>query len=483
MVKKKPPKKTAPKPMTANQEQRQQEHFAAMASILLEGSLSGRANILSRLGKSYGGDRDVYEALGYPTVIGFNDYAARYERQDIAARIIEARPDPTRRKPPEIVENEKEETAFEKAWNDLVKNESVYHYLNRVDILSGIGQYGVLLIGLNDKEKELSKEAKSATKITYLRPFSEVNAIVNRYETNPKNERYGLPKTYDLNFANAERNKALPSKAHHSRIIHVAENLREDSVYGTPRLKNVFNRLMNLELISGGSAEMFWRGALPGIMFGLDPDANAASINTTDITTEIEEYMHGLKRYLKLQGIKAEQLTVQVADPSKHVLIQIQLIAAAKGYPMRILLGSERGELASSQDERAWNDKIDERRKNYAEPTILRPFIDKLIGFGVLPEPKEEYTVVWPDLQLPSEKEVADVAKTKAEALRAYLASPEASLLLPFEIFLSKFLNLNKEEVDEIITLGEDNEKEIDEEEGAETAKQGDEDAAAEETD
>ena len=82
MVKKKPPKKTAPKPMTANQEQRQQEHFAAMASILLEGSLSGRANILSRLGKSYGGDRDVYEALGYPTVIGFNDYAARYERQD-----------------------------------------------------------------------------------------------------------------------------------------------------------------------------------------------------------------------------------------------------------------------------------------------------------------------------------------------------------------------------------------------------------------
>ena len=108
----------------------------------------------------------------------------------------------------------------------------------------------------------------------------------------------------------------------------------------------------------------------------------------------MDSYLHGFQRYLRLQGIDIQELKPQLADPSNHFAVLINMISIATGIPKRILLGSERGELASSQDEKNWADQIDSRRKDHCEPMILRPLIDSLIGVGVLPEPKGEYVVV-----------------------------------------------------------------------------------------
>src|SRR3972149_659060 len=59
---------------------------ANQATRLLQvlGAVASRSSIASRLGYSFGGDRDLYDALGYTKQLRYEDYYARYDRQDLA---------------------------------------------------------------------------------------------------------------------------------------------------------------------------------------------------------------------------------------------------------------------------------------------------------------------------------------------------------------------------------------------------------------
>jgi len=419
---------------------------------VLASALVSRSNIAKRLGMSYGGDRDLYQALGYSKTLQFDDFWARYERQDIAARIVDAPVNASWRKVPEVNENDEDETQFEKAWTALTKDSmvKVYHYIRRADKLAGVCQYGVLFLGFDDG-KEPHEPVESAKSLKFLRAYTEQSASITQYDRDSTSERFGMPTMYSINTANLADEGVNQGKAltvHWTRIIHIADGLLENEVYGTPRLKKVFNRLQDLELVSGSSAEMFWRGAFPGLGFMADADADIDTTALADMESEIEEYVHGLKRYLRMQGITIAELAQQVADPTGHVDILLKLISGATGIPVRILTGSEAGELASSQDESNWNTRVEERRDDYCELIILRPLIDRLIEFKVLPEPGQDgYTIDWPDLFSPSEKEQVEVAKSRSEILAAYVNAQGADMVMPIEMFLEKLMGFTPEEV------------------------------------
>ena len=323
--------------------------------------------------------------------------------------------------------------------------------MRRVDKVSGIGQYGVLFLGFDDvrKVEDLQYPVSKAKELLYVKPFNEDNAEIARWNDDLSSDQYGLPSHYRLK--SIDGNRALVfnlSEVHHSRIIHIAEDLTEDEVYGTPRLRNVYNRLQDLELIAGGSAEMFWRGAFPGLTFEMDPEAEVSTAVISQMQEDIEDFVHQLKRYVRLQGVKVNNLALQVADPRGHVDVLIGMIAAAKGFPKRILVGSEKGELSSAQDERQWNRQIDGRRKDFAENQIVRSFVDKLILANVMPPPKNNaYNVVWPD-DIPDERGGAEIAKLKMEASEKYI-NMGISQLMPREIFLSRILGFDRHEVEE----------------------------------
>ena len=415
----------------------------------LASQLVGRHQLMAKLGRSYGGARDIYTALGYPSTLVFSDYEARYSRQDIAKRIITAPVHASWRKKPIVTENEEKPTKFEEMWESFVKDHRIYHYLSRVDRLSGIGKYAVLLVGMDDGKTSLDQETgNSAKKILYLRPYKEDNIDIKDWELDSTNERYGMPRIYQLKASTTEgATKTLD--VHYTRIIHIAEDLEENDIYSIPKLKNVYNRLQDLELVVGGSAEMFWRGAFPGFGFMAEADADIDTVSKTEFEEEIENYMHGLKRYIKMQGIDIKDLAQQVANPEGHVDVLISIISGATGIPKRILLGSERGELASSQDERAWNERIDERRRDHCEPGILRPFINLLIKVGILDEPKTgQYTVEWPDISVPSEQEEAQTAETRIRALAQYVQAAGANMVVPPEMFMKKFMGFSDEDIE-----------------------------------
>jgi len=419
---------------------------------VLTESVITRSDLASKLGRSFGTKRNLYDSIGYieDQNLTFAHYEGRFQRQDIARRIIMAPVKATWRKPPLVYEDEdpEVETEFEKKWNEIEKKFRIWSYFRRVDILSGIGQYAVLLIGVNDGQDIGSEVIKGTNRqLLFLQPYSESNAIIETWDTDVTSSRYALPLTYKLKMKSTTNTTFIDRKVHYSRLIHVAEDILENDVYATPRLKPIFNRLQDLETIVAGSAEMFWQGAFPGIILSLDADADPDTNTLADMNTEIKNYIHKLRRFMRLQGVTPHQLLPNIVDPTNHVMVQLKLIAGTVGIPLRILIGSERGELASSQDEENWNDRIDERRSDFGD-YLVRSFVDRLIYMGILPE--VEYRVDWPEVDSMKDEDRAKIADIRMRALASYVNAVGGEDIYPVNVFLEREMGLTPEEIREI---------------------------------
>lgn len=462
-----------------------------MVSSLVDtmaGAGNSRTALARRLGYEYQGDRDVYTALGYSKVLQFDDYMSKYERGDIARRIIKEPVQATWRAVPvvnETLPDEKrvkgERTTFEIAWDALISDKKlkVFHNIRKVDLVSGIGRWGVLFLGLSDTQsrEDFAIPAEKGSKLLYLTPLNESQARVSTVVDDASDPRFGEPEFYELEFetgttttagarttstTGGEQSSAQSVRVHWTRIIHVAEESDESGVVGTPRLQAVFNKLIDLDRVVGSSGEAFWRNAFPGVQFKLDDDAQATSEqDLDDLKSQIDKFVHRWERYIRTKGVTMDQLQTQVAQPKESFEIIISVISSTTNIPQRLLLGSERGELASTQDQTQYGVIIEERRKQYVEPVILDEFIARLIMIGILPS-VNGWTYVWPDVFTPSEKDKAEVAKARVETLVKYADSLGAGNIIPLGVFLrsEKFLGFSEDEAVQIEEMQAELEKE-----------------------
>jgi len=421
----------------------------------LASALVARSNLAMQLGiQSYGGDRNITQALGYLDIIKYEDCVARYLRQDMAKAIIDRPVKATWQGDLCIQENNTEkDTQIELAWKRLNKDLRLKSKFIQLDKLVGLGKYGVLLMGTNDVKtnEDFAKpiQGKLALKLLYIMPFGEKNAQITQWETNPNDPRYGKPLLYSLSIIESETGISNTIRVHYSRIIHVVEDSLDSDIYGLPRLDVVFNRLMDLEKIVGGDAEMFWRNARPGYQGKVDDDYQMTTETKEDLQNQIDEYEHNLRRLLVTKGVSYESLSQVVSEPTAHVDIQIQMISSVTGIPKRILVGSERGELSSGQDADEWDSYVQNRRDEFAGPMIITPFVEFCIKYKILPEPStKDWAIKWSDLFAESEKERIEIGAKRATALKDYLASPIAQSIVTPEAFLEFFLGLTNDQID-----------------------------------
>jgi hypothetical protein len=419
----------------------------------LASALVARSNFASKIGMQFGTDRDLYEALGYRLKLGWSDFYNQYTRQDMAKAIIDRPVKATWQGQLELVESqEADKTPFEQAWYDLNKRLKLRSLLSRVDRLTGIGRYGILLLGLDDVSDGIEGFAKKVKKgkreLLYVKPFGEESAKISEYESSPSNERYGMPSMYTIQVSDVASGKSSTVKVHHTRVIHITDDNLESEVYGTPRLEAVFNRLMDIEKLVGGDAEMFWKGARPGYNAMLDPNFMTTPQTKQDVIDQIDEYDHNLKRILLTEGYDLKSLAQQIADPSSHLDVQLTCVSAVTGIPKRILSGSERGELASTQDAGEWKTYVQSRREDHAEPHIIHPFVDRLIELKILPAPDVDYMVDWLDLFSISEKDRVEIGKSRSNAIREYTTNPIAQSIIPPKAFFEFCLGLSQGQID-----------------------------------
>jgi hypothetical protein len=378
----------------------------------------GRAQLAALAGKSFHGKRDMYQSLGYDRDVDVVKYRARYKRSGIAKRIVEAGPKATWRGGAEIIEDENPEvsTEFEEVFVDLDDRLHVWATLCRLDILAGIGRYAVLLIGAPGELSTEMSPTVSADEIVYLQPYGEDDAVIKTWDTDPKSARFGFPTSYTLTRTNtAGTLNVTLNDVHWTRVIHVANDILDETVYGQPRLECVWNYLDDLDKVVGGGSEAFWMRVNKGLALQLDPETDFSATSPEGLARqkalkhELDDYEHKLKRIIALQGVEIKELGGDVANFAAQVDSLLTLIAASTGIPKRILQGSERGELASTQDATNWDTQIEDRRDQFAKPYVLAPFIDFCVEHGVLPEP-EKWEVKWPSLVQLDEQGKADLA-------------------------------------------------------------------------
>jgi hypothetical protein len=378
----------------------------------------------------------VHEQLGYKRELTQRDYRARFERDGIAARIVEALPKATWKGSVEVIEDEDPEnvTDFEAAWDDLNKRLKIVSVLKRADIVSRLGRYAVvLMIAPGDVSSELPR----GKRLTALRVFAEDDAKIASYDIDPNSPRFGMPTAYVLSRSqitgNAGVSPVLGRTAHWSRVFHIAPDILDDEVFGRPALQRSWNRFDDLEKITGGGAEAYWLRANRGTQIDIDPEIELDEPEEAALDEQVEKYKHNITRFLKTRGATINNLGSDVADFSNSADAVLTQVAGGEGIPKRILLGAEAGQLASSQDRSNWRDQVQDRREEQAEAQVLRPFIDHLIAFGYLPTP-DSYEVRWPTVQFMDDMERADVAGKLATASASMATSQGEPLITSSEI-------------------------------------------------
>lgn len=377
-------------------------------------------------GWTYAGLRHMDRELGYKETLLAEDFKSRFERGHIARRIVSVYPEETWFPEPELQDDPDPETdtEFESSFREMAKRLGFFSKLMRADVLANRGEFGVLLLGAGGEfDQELPRSTNGAEGLMYLQPYGQDRAVIEEIETDRTSPRYGLPRMYKISVPRKSSGRHLHTEqvlVHWSRVIHLAEGVLDNDYLGEPRLRAVWNLLDDLTKNVGGGSEATWKRADPGIhvntpLFG--PDNQPLNIEgDDDVEDQWQEYRHGLGRSIYTQGAELNLLDTAIAQFGPNAQTVLKLIAATIEVPLRKLIGSERGELASSQDAKAWNQKIGRRRSVYGEPT-LEQVISRLVEYRYLPAPSnDEYAVKWPQAEEQTEQERVEQVALLAEA-------------------------------------------------------------------
>ena len=390
------------------------------------------------------GARRFSTVLGYSEDLNFDAYLWLYTRGGLAGQIIDIRSDDTWGQPPQVSEDDETDTEFVEAWVELVERLHVWDILRRADAASGIGEYGVLMFGLAGKASLADEVEKGSIKgpegLLWLRPLNEGQASIGEVDDDQFSERCGFPLNYDVQIGEDES-----ERVHQSRILHLAEFKTDSEVYGRPWLQRPYDTLIDMIYKTlGGSAESAWlnqrKGAVLSPREGWDFDLG----NTDEVDgfkDQLEAYVHDLARFLFAPGMDVSELGgADVWDPTGLFNAFMKHLAAITRIPMHVLFGSAAGELASSQeDTNRWSGVVARRQNTYAEPRILRPFIDRLIWYGILPEPADGYEIGekdedgnrhWPSLIKPDKEQEANISLRRATGMKQFVDT--ATGAMPF---------------------------------------------------
>lgn len=354
----------------------------------------------------FGGKRDYYEVFGYPKSLTFDHFLQKYQRQDIAQRVINMPVNACWTNPPDLLESEDGAKRW-KEFEELAKKHRIWPALRKTDIFAGIGRYAILIVGLDDGRnlQQPVNTARAKNTITYLQPWLESSVEIVEFDEVPTSPRFGLPVMYEVTptdqpisaTANSLKFKLRNKfKVHYSRVLHLADNTMESPVFGHSRLESIFNTLEDLFKIAGGSAETYWLTSNRGMHIDIDKDTELNEDDEQGLSDEIDEYQHELRRVIRTRGVKVNPLGGDVVDPRGAFNVSIALTASNTGIPQRVLLGAEAGQLASQQDRANWSVHVAGVVAAWAEPHVLIPFLELLQAAKVITIPPALY-IKWPE--------------------------------------------------------------------------------------
>lgn len=369
--------------------------------------------------------RSHFDDFGWPEELDFSLLYRMYRRNSLAAAGVDKTIGKTWQDAPEVWE--KEEPAESQIEADIASRFAdlrIWQTMAEADRRSMVGRYGAIIIRFRDDQEfhqPVGRVGGGLDGIAGLIPCWESQLFVSTWDMDPRSEGYGTPAMFQFNEASISGNISAPRSfsVHPDRVILWSE---DGTVNCHSALEAGYNDLIDAEKIKGAGGEGFWktsRGA-PVIeaQEGLTPAEVAANMNVPldglldKINEQLEDFQRGFDKGLLLGGMTAKPLQISLPSPEHFFDAPVKSFAASMQIPVKILMGSQSGERASTEDAQEWALTCNSRRNNRCRPLIVE-FVNRLERFGILPE--RDWSIGWQDLTESTGGEKMDRAKIMSD--------------------------------------------------------------------
>ncbi|WP_313030467.1 anti-CBASS protein Acb1 family protein [Brucella sp.] len=375
-----------------------------------------------------------YADFGYPEFISFDMLYGMYCRNGVGAAGVDKTILKTWQDAPFLQEKQRDgsegnatkETPLEKDIRERFTDLRVWSRIAEADRRSLVGRYGGLILRLADS-KTFSEPVDTVPGgilgLVEVIPAWEGQLQVSQWDTDEKSQTYGQPLMYQFNEATVGDNTGTQPRQFQLHPDRVVIWSRDGTMDCKSLLEPGYNDLLTLEKISGAGGEGFWKNAKSAPVLEVDPEAKieemakAMGIPVEELADkmneQVEDWQKGFDKLLMIQGMQAKSLSVTLPSPEHFFAIALQSFAASISMPVKILVGSQTGERASTEDANEWAQTNMSRRNNTVRPNIM-DFVNRLERFKILPE--KDWYLDWSDLTEASMTEKIDRVTKMADA-------------------------------------------------------------------
>jgi len=336
-----------------------------------------------------------------------------------------------------------EVTPWEQRVNAILRSTQAWAKLRDLDRRNMVGRYAALIYRVADG-KPLRDKLERASRLVDLVPLYEDQLRVTMWDSDTTSASYGQPLMYQYQSRRVQTGdtQGQPiewADVHPSRVQILAEGSVADMFDGVPMLRAGFNSLVDLEKISGGSAESYLKNSARTLVFQYDRDTAVQAIGENGERISVrqahEEQARALNRNqdasIVMQGGTASTLQTATHDPKPSFEVAANLFSASVRLPFTVLFGQQTGRLASDEDKADYAARAKARQQNELTP-MLEQFVRRMQAAGIIEA--GEFEVEWPDVAAPSEREKVELLKSYTAAMREAFGAGVQGLFEPDEL-------------------------------------------------
>ena len=353
---------------------------------------------------------DHNKDFGFPEVLSFKDFHRAYSRNSLAKGAVSKMVNKVWQEMPKLV-TDPDSKGDNEIEDDICRHFSrlrVWQRLTEAEKRGLVGKYSGVILRIADNQK-FSDPVQPTTgggldKLVEIIPAWEGQLEVSTWDTDELSETYGDPKMYMFNEAKVgnDRKNQRSFTVHPDRVVVWS---RTGDVHDTSALEPGFNDLITIEKIIGAGGQGFWKNAKSSPVINVDKDARLADMaKTMGVTVDkikeamdqqIDDFNKGFDKSLMLQGMSADSLDVSLPSPEHFFMTSLMSFCASMDIPAKILIGSQSGERASTEDASEWAKTCKSYRETVTIPNIMA-LVRRLVEFNILRE--SDWSLMWSDL-------------------------------------------------------------------------------------
>ena len=385
---------------------------------------------------AYGGGLDAkrpdsWTVFGYTETVTFENLLTAYKRGGAAHGAVHRLLDKCWQEWPRIKSPEADdETPFEKSIKAMFKRLRLWPKIKEFDRRNLVGFYAGLIYRVADG---LSLEQPLGRgELVDVIPVFQDQIKVTAWVTDKTSPDYGKPAMFQYRSKTLGENNDQVGRpdewadVHPSRVQMLAEgSVGGNFLDGVPLLEAGFNSLVDLEKISGGSAESFLKNSARTLTINFDGDApQTIQDPDTGETVKLKDVIEGqvaslnsnIDKALVTGGAKASTLQTTQHDPTGAFQLAANNFSASVRIPFTVLFGQQTGRLASNEDKADMLARAAGRQETELTP-MLDEFVQRMQAIGAIEA--GEFEIEWPDLGAPTDDEKLTKAEKMAKANQA----------------------------------------------------------------